>query len=58
MTLQESWHGPRNKRCAIIQPEGSRIGDLWFRQGAAAGLEVRDPTFVFVCQKQAEQLSR
>jgi asparagine synthase (glutamine-hydrolysing) len=44
ITLQESWHGPRDMRYAIIQPEGSRVGDLWARQGAAAGLEVRDPT--------------
>ncbi len=44
ITLQESWHDPRDKRYAIIQPGASRIGDLWARQGAAAGLEVRDPT--------------
>ncbi|NCC94829.1 MAG: asparagine synthase, partial [Opitutae bacterium] len=44
ITLQESWHGPRDKRCATIKPEGSRIGDLWARWSAIAGLEVRDPT--------------
>jgi asparagine synthase (glutamine-hydrolysing) len=44
VTLQESWTRPQDMRCAIIQPGASRIGDLWARQGAAAGLEVRDPT--------------
>jgi asparagine synthase (glutamine-hydrolysing) len=44
ITLLESWRTPRDKRYAIIQPDGSRVGDLWARQGAAAGLEVRDPT--------------
>jgi len=44
ITLQESWRRPQDKRYAIIQPGASRIGDLWARQGAAAGLEVRDPT--------------
>lgn len=42
--LTESWQGPRDMRFAIIQPEASRIGDLWARRGAVAGLEVRDPT--------------
>jgi asparagine synthase (glutamine-hydrolysing) len=45
ITTQESWHHPRDKRYAIIQPGASRVGDLWARQGAAVGLEVRDPTF-------------
>lgn len=44
ITLQESWQRPQDKRYAIIQPDASRIGDLWARQGAAAGMEVRDPT--------------
>jgi asparagine synthase (glutamine-hydrolysing) len=44
ITLAESWRGPRDKRFAIIQPGACRGGDLWARQGAAAGLEVRDPT--------------
>ncbi len=44
ITLQESWQRPQDMRCAIIQPGASRVGDLWARQGAAAGLEVRDPT--------------
>lgn len=43
-TLQESWRSPRDKRYAIIQPGAARVGDLWAQQGAAAGLEVRDPT--------------
>jgi asparagine synthase (glutamine-hydrolysing) len=44
ITLQESWQRPQDRRYAVIQPGASRIGDLWARQGAAAGLEVRDPT--------------
>lgn len=44
IALPESWRGPRDKRYAIIQPGASRLGDLWAQQGAAAGLEVRDPT--------------
>jgi asparagine synthase (glutamine-hydrolysing) len=42
--LSESWRSPRDKRYAIIQPGAGRVGDLWAQQGAAAGLEVRDPT--------------
>ncbi|WP_129676357.1 asparagine synthase-related protein [Candidatus Chloroploca sp. Khr17] len=42
--LPEIWRSPRDKRCGIIQPGADRVGDLWARQGAAAGLEVRDPT--------------
>lgn len=44
ITLAETWRGPRDLRFAIIQPGACRVGDLWARQGAAAGLEVRDPT--------------
>lgn len=44
ITLQESWQAPRDIRYAIIQPGASRIGDLWARRGADAGLEIRDPT--------------
>lgn len=44
VTLQDSWRGPRDKRYAIIQPGARRVGDLWAQRGAAAGLEVRDPT--------------
>jgi asparagine synthase (glutamine-hydrolysing) len=44
ITLQERWRDPRDKRYAILQPGATRIGDLWARQGAAAGIEVRDPT--------------
>lgn len=43
-TLQESRRGPRDVRYAIIKPGAGRIGDLWAQWGAAAGLEVRDPT--------------
>jgi len=42
--FSESWRGPRDKRYAIIQPGAGRVGDLWAQRGAAAGLEVRDPT--------------
>lgn len=41
---RDAWRTPRDKRYAIIQPGADRGGDLWARQGAAAGLEVRDPT--------------
>jgi len=44
VTLPESWRSPRDKRYGIIQPGASRVGDLWAQRGAAAGLEVRDPT--------------
>lgn len=44
ITLTERWRGPLDKRYAIIQPGASRVGDLWARRGAAARLEVRDPT--------------
>ena len=40
----DTWREPRDKRFAIIQPGAGRVGDLWARHGAAAGLEVRDPT--------------
>ncbi len=45
ITLPESWRCPQDQRYAVIQPGTSRIGDLWARQCASAGLEVRDPTF-------------
>ncbi len=44
VTLQESWGSPRDKRYAIMRPGAGLVGDLGARQGAAAGLEVRDPT--------------
>ncbi len=44
VTLRESWGSPRDKRHAIIQPGAGRVGNLWVPLGAAAGLEVRDPT--------------
>jgi len=44
ITLQESWRSPQDGRYAFLQPGASRGGHLWARRGAAAGLEVRDPT--------------
>ncbi|MCC7280053.1 MAG: asparagine synthetase B, partial [Chromatiaceae bacterium] len=44
VTLRESWREPHDMRCAIAQPGMSRLGDHWAQRGAAAGLEVRDPT--------------
>lgn len=45
MDLPESWRTPRDNRYAIIKPGAARVGDLWAPWGAAAGLEIRDPTF-------------
>jgi len=42
--LPDSWRRPQDKRFAIIQPGRSSLGDLWAANGAAYGLEVRDPT--------------
>lgn len=44
ISLAESWRRPEDMRHAIILPGATHLGDLWSRQGAAAGLEVRDPT--------------
>lgn len=40
----QAWRTPQQKRYAIIQPGRSLGGGFWARWGAAAGLEVRDPT--------------
>lgn len=42
--LPDSWRRPRDRRFAIIQPGRSFLGSLWAVNGAACGLEVRDPT--------------
>ena len=39
-----AWRAPQEKRYAIILPGRSFVGGNWARRGAAAGLEVRDPT--------------
>lgn len=44
ITLPNSWRRPQDKRCAIIKPGRSLLGGLWAANGAAYGLEVRDPT--------------
>ena len=42
--LEHSVRTPRDQRYAIILPGANRVGDLWAQLGAAAHLEVRDPT--------------
>ncbi|NOZ05057.1 MAG: asparagine synthetase B [Chloroflexi bacterium] len=44
ITLPESWRSAQDQRFAIIQPGRSLLGSLWAMNGAAFGLEVRDPT--------------
>lgn len=43
-SVPETWRTPRDKRFAIIEPGSSSVGELWSLQGAAHGMEVRDPT--------------
>ena len=41
----EHWYAPLPYRHAIIKPGSSFLGSIWAENGAAHGLEVRDPTF-------------
>lgn len=43
-SMPQGWRSPRDKRCAILGPGSSEIGETWAAWGAAYGLEVRDPT--------------
>ena len=40
----EDWHTPRQQRHAIIKPGKSFLGCIYAENGAAHGLEIRDPT--------------
>lgn len=41
----EDWHSALQQRYAIIKPGESFLGCIWAENGAAHGMEVRDPTF-------------
>ena len=44
-TKREDWYPPLQERYAIIRPGASFVGSIWAENGAAHGLDVRDPTF-------------